>query len=173
VQAGLVRLTSRIGGRDVVVRVAKPGELIGDSVLRGGMVREATADVLADCTVVEIEAEEFLERSRSQPKFWRWMTEQLERRVADVELRIRLISFYRVKERLLLVLADLSRAFPGRDPILPLTQNELAQLTGATRETTSTALNELEREGLVELGRRSVRLVDAERLRGWVRGLLH
>jgi DNA-binding IclR family transcriptional regulator len=37
---------------------------------------------------------------------------------------------------------------------LPLTQAELADLVGATRETTSTTLNQLERRGLIKLSRR-------------------
>jgi CRP/FNR family transcriptional regulator len=37
---------------------------------------------------------------------------------------------------------------------VPITQLELADLIGATRETTSTTLNQLERRGLVKLSRR-------------------
>jgi CRP/FNR family transcriptional regulator len=48
---------------------------------------------------------------------------------------------------------------------LPLTQLELADLIGATRETTSTTLNQLERRGLVRLSRRLLTIPSPAMLR--------
>ena len=46
-----------------------------------------------------------------------------------------------------------------------MTQLELADLIGATRETTSTTLNQLERRGLLKLSRRLLTVPSAEELR--------
>jgi CRP/FNR family transcriptional regulator len=48
---------------------------------------------------------------------------------------------------------------------LPITQLELADLIGATRETTSTTLNQLERRGLVKLSRRLLTIPSPPTLR--------
>ncbi|MEZ5403457.1 MAG: Crp/Fnr family transcriptional regulator [Bryobacteraceae bacterium] len=171
VDSGLVRVTSQLADRrEVVLRVVRAGGLVGDRVLLGDTTRDATAEVLSPAAIQEIAADDFLERSRLSPDLWNWFTTQLERRIHDVEQRLHLISFYRVRQRLMLVLADLAESFPGPHPIVPLTQSDLAQLVGATRETASTALNDLEREHCVRLGRGSVQVFDAERLRSLAYG---
>jgi CRP-like cAMP-binding protein len=48
---------------------------------------------------------------------------------------------------------------------LPVTQLELADLIGATRETTSTTLNQLERRGLIKLSRRLLTIPSPSTLR--------
>jgi CRP/FNR family transcriptional regulator len=47
---------------------------------------------------------------------------------------------------------------------LPLTQSDLAQLVGSTRETTSTIFNEFRRDGWVQSEGRSIWLLDPEAL---------
>jgi CRP/FNR family transcriptional regulator len=53
-------------------------------------------------------------------------------------------------------LAKLTPATDGSDIVIHISQNELASLVGATRETTSTTLNSLARQGLISLGHRLV-----------------
>jgi CRP-like cAMP-binding protein len=48
---------------------------------------------------------------------------------------------------------------------LALSQDELAQLTGLSRQTVNRLLKELEEAGLVELGSRTIRVLDPSRLR--------
>jgi CRP/FNR family transcriptional regulator len=48
---------------------------------------------------------------------------------------------------------------------IPITQLELADLIGATRETTSTTLNQLERRGLLKLSRRMLTIPSESSLR--------
>ena len=48
---------------------------------------------------------------------------------------------------------------------MPLAQNEVAELAGATRETTSTLLNRMRRRGMVELGRRRIQVAAPDVLR--------
>ncbi|MEZ5355168.1 MAG: Crp/Fnr family transcriptional regulator [Bryobacteraceae bacterium] len=166
--SGVIRLSAAVDGREVVTRLARSGDLIGDRLLRGDGYRDATAVALTETLVYEVSGLDFVQRSKRQPELWNWVTHQLEQRVDEVERRIQMISFFRIRHRLMLLLADLADAFPPcaeGDAVIPLTQSELAQLVGASRETTSTALNQLERQGLVHLGRGSVRVFNPERLR--------
>jgi CRP-like cAMP-binding protein len=73
-----------------------------------------------------------------------------------------------VKERLVYYLEELARLYPAHDPtgsVIHISQNELASLVGATRETTSTTLNALARQGLIALGHRLVMIPSLEMLR--------
>jgi CRP-like cAMP-binding protein len=72
--------------------------------------------------------------------------------------KVELLCLHDVEYRILFYLAELSKLVKptedGEGYQLPITQLELADLIGATRETTSTTLNQLERRGLVKLSRR-------------------
>ena len=72
--------------------------------------------------------------------------------------KVELLCLHDVEYRILHYLAELSAIVKplndGGGYQLPITQLELADLIGATRETTSTTLNQLERRGLVKLSRR-------------------
>jgi CRP-like cAMP-binding protein len=65
-------------------------------------------------------------------------------------------------------LDELARINPGVDPtgsMIHISQNELASLVGATRETTSTTLNALARQGLIVLGHRLIMIPSLEMMR--------
>jgi CRP/FNR family transcriptional regulator len=84
--------------------------------------------------------------------------------------KVELLCLHDVEYRILYYLADLATLVgPSKDDEgyqLPITQAELADLIGATRETTSTTLNQLERKGLVKLSRRLLTIPSPELLRG-------
>jgi len=171
-EAGLIKLTRALDDqRQAVLRVVRPGELFGDRLLSAGPQRESTAEALCQSVVYEIPREEFQAQFEKMPGLWEWVTQQLESRLEDVERRIQLVSFYRVEQRVLLLLADLAEVSLNRDAramsgaTIPLAQSEIAQLVGATRETVCTTLNVLERRGLLRLGRKYVVVESAEHLR--------
>jgi CRP/FNR family transcriptional regulator len=92
----------------------------------------------------------------------------LERRMALAE-KVELLCLHDVEYRILHYLAELSHVVKSEPDAegyqLPITQLELADLIGATRETTSTTLNQLERRGLLKLSRRMLTVPSPETLR--------
>ena len=74
-----------------------------------------------------------------------------------------------MRSRLIFYLDELARigqpADAGGTSLIHISQNELASLVGATRETTSTTLNTLAREGLISLGHRLVVIPSLDALR--------
>jgi CRP-like cAMP-binding protein len=78
----------------------------------------------------------------------------LEARYASAEERI---------HRCLYRLAGQFDAFGG-DPI-PLTQSDIASMTGTTRSTANRLLRQAERHGMITTGRGRIHVVDAEALR--------
>ena len=169
---GLVKLSRGVDAqRKTIVRLVRPGELIGDRVLNGVANHRYTAEALSDSVCWEVVRERFHEACNSSPAALTWVTEQVEKRLAEVERRVELISFTRVEIRLLSLLSDLAEASinplsPQTESIqIPLSQSEIAQLIGATRETASTTLNQFERRGLLRLGRRQIEVVSIQALR--------
>jgi CRP-like cAMP-binding protein len=160
--SGCVTLMNRIG---MTSAVFWPGDLIVAPVERAGApmvlkavaetvcLRAASAGLLAECG-------QNLDGAR-------WVWQQQERRELELHRRLELLSAESVERRVLLTVADLAdRAKMARPGLpMPLAQNEVAELAGATRETTSTLLNRMRRLGMVELGRRRIHVVDSGVLR--------
>lgn len=174
--SGLVKLSREIAKRrKTIVRLVRPGELIGDRVLGNVGHERYTAEAIADSTVLAVGRERFKLACVASTAALAWVTEQVEERLADVERRVELISYARVELRLLGLLADLAEAtmsaadLPPENVPIPLSQSEIAQLIGATRETASTNLNQLERRGLLRLGRRQVEVVSLQAIRNAAR----
>lgn len=172
-EAGLVKLSRDVGSsRMIMIRLVRPGELIGDRALSVVDPYRYSAEALADGSLWEVGRDIFQNVCDNSSDVLAWVTSQVEHRLAEVERRIELISFARVEFRLLSLLADfagLNGATTG--PVqVPLSQSEIAQLIGATRETASTTLNQFERRGLVRLGRRQIEVVDPAAIREAISG---
>jgi CRP-like cAMP-binding protein len=154
------------------VRLVRPGQLIGERLVDR---QRHAAEALTDCEHWVIPRVQFRKTCDSSPAAMAWVASQVEERLREVELRVELITFARVEVRLLSLLADLAGSsmpdpIPPADGIqIPLSQAEIAQLIGATRETASTTLNQLERRGLLRLGRRQIEVLSVEGLLGALR----
>jgi CRP/FNR family transcriptional regulator, cyclic AMP receptor protein len=169
--SGLVKLSHNVDShRRTIIRLVRPGELVGDRTMSGTIYR-FTAEVLSDGAAWEINRELFRQTCDAVPAVLSWVTGQVEKRLAEVEKRIELIMFARVEKRVLSLLADLAEttaltcSLAPESVQIPLSQSEIAQLIGATRETASTTLNQLERRGLLRLGRRQIELVSLPAVR--------
>jgi CRP/FNR family transcriptional regulator len=156
VETGAVKL-SRVSddGREVTVGVLGPMEMFGERAIAGETTRSDRAAVLDDAVVCAFEREQFERFLFAHPELALRVTKLIGERLHRVESRIQDILFKDVRTRLAHTLARLADKFgedvpEGRRIALRLTQTDLAQLIGSTRETTSTIFNEFRRQELVD-----------------------
>ncbi|MGH8163843.1 MAG: Crp/Fnr family transcriptional regulator, partial [Rhodanobacteraceae bacterium] len=162
VESGLVKLTrtNDEGGR-IILEIRGPGEVMGEESLAADQpAYYADAEVLNTAAIARIPKDLFARAMVTQSDLARaFIACLLDRRRALAE-KVELLCLHGVEYRILVCLAELSslvkESTDGGGYQLPLTQLELADLVGATRETTSTTLNQLERRGLIRLSRRLV-----------------
>lgn len=162
VESGFVKIVRRErDSREVLVGIVPPGNVFGEEALFVNGHRQFAAEVLRDGTVYEIPRELFLEVCKARPDVWRMISEVLALRARDLQKTVATLCVCDVELRILHCLRHLAPVFGrhGSDEYtLPMTQVEVAQLVGATRETTSTILNCLDRRGLIILGRGHLRV---------------
>lgn len=171
VEDGLLKMSRRneIGGR-IILTIRGAGHLVGEESLAAGAPTYYTeADVLSTATIYRIPREVLDRAITTNPEFSAALISYLlERRMALAE-KVELLCLHDVEYRILHYLAELSsvvKPVPDAEGYqLPITQLELADLIGATRETTSTTLNQLERRGLLKLSRRMLTVPSPETLR--------
>jgi CRP/FNR family transcriptional regulator, anaerobic regulatory protein len=160
IEDGLVKLTrtSAAGGR-IIVSICGPGHLVGEEVLsEDGRSYHTEAEVLSPATLYRIPREPLKRLITSNSEFALALISHLLEHKLELAEKVELLCLHDVEYRILHYLAELSKLVKplesGEGYPLPITQLELADLIGATRETTSTTLNQLERRGLLKLSRR-------------------
>jgi CRP/FNR family transcriptional regulator, cyclic AMP receptor protein len=171
VTAGKVKLgrTSN-DGRENLLAVLGPGQMFGELSLFDPGPRSATVTAVTDCTIQSLTHEEMLRWLSGRPDVARGLLAQLAGRLRRANDVVADLVFSDVPGRVAKALLDLSARFgrTGDDGIHvhhDLTQEELAQLVGASRETVNKALADFASRGWLRLESRSVVLLDVERLR--------
>jgi CRP/FNR family transcriptional regulator, cyclic AMP receptor protein len=167
--AGRVKVSSHTeGGSEVVLAVRGPGALLGEFAAIDGLPRSATVTALEPVEGVTVrDFSGYLhDHGRVAVMLMQMVTGKL--RDADRK-RIEYGAFDttgRVATRLLELAERYGEMSNGAVKVaLPLSQDELAGWTGASREAVSKALRSLRDRGLIETGRRRVIVHDMEGLR--------
>ena len=160
IEEGLVKLTrTNEAGERIILSIAGPGDLIGEEVMSADIsVYQADAEVLTSVSLYRVPRDTLQRTLLENGELAGAIIDFLLNRRKMLAQKVELLCLHDVEYRILYYLADLA-SLVGPDATdesyhLPITQAELADLVGATRETTSTTLNQLERKGLVKLSRR-------------------
>ncbi len=168
--SGFVKIVRRgEDAKEVIVSIIGPGELFAEHAIER-IPRPFTAEVIQDAVIYEIPRDVFLTFCQKHPDVWRMLWELAVTRQLELEQKVSLLCLQDVEYRILYYLAQLAHPFgppinEAAEYSIPLSQSELASLIGATRETTSTTLNSLSRQGLLKLGRRLVMVNSQESVR--------
>ena len=159
-----------VGGREVVLSIPGPGELVGEIAALAGHARTATVTAIDQVEAISVRAADFrrfvLEHPRVAPLVFEHMATQLEE--ADrqrVDFATRDVTA-RIAGRLL----ELAETVGERDPrgvriALPLSQEELAAWTGSSREAVARSLHLLRELGWIETRRREITVLNVDALR--------
>jgi CRP/FNR family transcriptional regulator len=159
VEDGLIKLTrTNVSLGRVILSVYGPNDLVGEESLSGGEhLYFGEAEVLSPAIVHKIPCQTLESVKSAHPELEVGLVRCLLDSNQSLAQKVELLSLNDVEGRILYYLGELAKLVGSADDRgspLPITQLELADLVGATRETTSTTLNQLEKRGLVKLSRR-------------------
>jgi cAMP-binding proteins - catabolite gene activator and regulatory subunit of cAMP-dependent protein kinases len=162
-------LTS-VDGRENLLAILGPGEMFGELSLFDPGPRTATATAIAETQLLALGHEDLDSFLLGRPAVAANLLTALARRLRRANETLADLVFTDVPGRVAKALLDLSIRFgrPAEDGILvahDLTQEELAQLVGASRETVNKALADFASRGWIHLEARAVVLTDVERLK--------
>lgn len=158
--AGRVRVYhGTADGREMVLDILGPGELIGEMVLDGSP-RSASIMTMEPCCMVVLQSATFRERVRDDPDLALLLIAELMGRVRKTSQALKQLALSDVYERLALVLTDIGG--PQRPAVIEgLTQKDLADRIGASRDTVNRIFKQLIKGGFVEVARRRLTLLRA------------
>jgi CRP/FNR family cyclic AMP-dependent transcriptional regulator len=157
-RAQLYRLAA--DGRKFVFAEVPPSSMFGEMSCVGQAMYECFAEATEDSVICTLTRSDVQRLIVAYPQFAMRLIETMGRRIIEAERQLEDLAFKTVVPRLA---AFLHRE--SRDGMLDgLSHQDIAERLGIHRETVTYALNELKAAGIIEIGRRRIRLLDAARL---------
>jgi CRP-like cAMP-binding protein len=172
VRAGDLRVTrEHSDGRAIALATLGPGDIFGELAMLDGGTRSASVETLSDCELLGLPATDVRRVIASHGDIAAKLIVAITRRLRETNERVARQSFQTVPSRVAGVLSQLiaEEISEERQGItVRMTQADLAQLAGTSRESVSRFLATLERAGVVAVGRGRVTVLEPRRLRAYI-----
>ena len=168
INSGKIKL-SMMGdeGKEQIVRMAKPGDIIGYKALLSGDRYSATAAALEDCNVCFIPREIFLVILQKDAALSFEMMKVLSNELRQAEEKITHLAQKPVRERVAETILFLKETY-GLDADnvvnVSLTREEIANLVGTATETAIRLLSEFNKDNIIELIGKKIKIINQQKL---------
>jgi CRP/FNR family transcriptional regulator, cyclic AMP receptor protein len=153
-------------GRDIVLNIIHEDEIFGEIALLDGHPRTADATAMTDCELMVIERRDFIAYLRSQPDLTMQIIEILCSRLRQTSEQVQDVTFLDLPKRLAKALLRLIADTEGQASIrkVTITQREISQIIGRSRESTNKQLRIWAAQGWIRLERGAVTVLRREKI---------
>ena len=167
-RVAVVRTTPQ--GREVLLALRGPGDTLGELAALDPAPREATVTALEDLSSLVVPGARFAAYLAERPVAMQAMLQLLARRLRESDRRLVDTRAQEARTRLARHLLELGARYgvaseQGLELDVPLSQQQLADWVGVSREAVSAGLRRLREQGAVSTGRMRITLLDVDRLR--------
>ena len=167
---GRIKITaSAEGGHEVLHEIVGPGEIFGDTSTLLHIPRTTSAQALEASLIYEIRQKDFEALLIAYPELSLQLLKSVGLRLKKAEAQLLNVICHDVSTRVRGALIDLvaseSREQPDQPVRIKITQQDLANLIGASRQKTWEALKELEDSSVLKLMYRSILVTEPHKLR--------
>jgi CRP-like cAMP-binding protein len=172
---GHVRITRENSeGNEVIITLHEPGEFFGELALFDDEPRSASAAAEEPTSVLFLSRPQFREFLEQHPAALYCCLQVVVRQLRRCTDLVDELALMDVRSRLARRLLSLESGgiLGGSDGTFRLTQQHLAHMTGATRESVNKHLNALVDEGVLQVTRGHIRILDREALEEYALGSL-
>lgn len=142
-------------GKERILKILKPGEVVGELAMLEGLARSASVQTLEDSELLVLTRKDFQAFGEKHPAVLWELLATFAERMRRMNEDVLDMSFRDVPYRVLRVLSQLldrhgETTADGRRISLPLTVRELASMVGSNSETVGRLLDRYETDGLVK-----------------------
>ncbi len=161
VREGRVRVCRALGdGRELTFRHLTRGDMLGDECLLDRPKRIDYAETLEPSLLCLMRTDDLRRLARDETEFCLAVTRHLTRRLLNLEQAFLETVTLSVRAKVAAALLRLSRQEDGDGALhLRVTHQEIANITGATRETVTVVLHEFRDSGHITLGNRRIQVL--------------
>jgi CRP-like cAMP-binding protein len=156
-------------GKETIIRILQPYDMFGEYAILGDYQSRESVQAMEECELLLISRNDFVQVLSNDADLLMKFNRMLLERNYDLETYLADLSFRDVNVRMIKKLVELAQKFgrPSKEGLvidLKITQYELGNLIGATRETTSTVLNDFKRDSLLVIDGRKIIITDLDAL---------
>src|ERR1700730_13415278 len=169
VLSGMVKVSvASSEGKDIVLNVFHEGEIFGEIALLDGRPRTADAIVMSDCELAVIERRDFISFLKDNPDVTLKFIEILCARLRRTSEQVQDVTFLNLPTRLAKTLLRLTAAEGASAPRrkVAITQRDIDQRGGRSRESTNKQLRQWAKRGWVRLERGGVQVAVPDKIPG-------
>jgi CRP/FNR family cyclic AMP-dependent transcriptional regulator len=156
-------------GKEAILNIFTAREIFGEIALLDGGVRTADAVATEDSELLVIDRRDFIPLVRENPDLALRLIELVCGRLRRTSDQVEDAVFLDLPRRLAKVLLEMhSRASGEQAQTISITQRDLSQMVGASRESANKTLREWERKGWLKLRHRGVTILQPKALAGLI-----
>lgn len=147
-------------GKKLVVSILEPGAIFGEMSLIGQGMHNTFAEAIEECTLCvmsRLDVEQLLVR---KPQVGLRIMEVMARRLKEAESKLEDMAFKSIPARLASLLIKLSTSQSTNGDVDGYTHQDLAEMIGTYRETTTQTLNDFKNQGWINIERKRIEIVD-------------
>jgi CRP/FNR family transcriptional regulator, cyclic AMP receptor protein len=140
-------------GKEAVVAILGANDFLGETCLAGQTFRMASASAIAECTLMKIEKPAMIRVLHEEPAFSEYFLAYLLSHIVRVQEQLINQLFNSSEKRLartLLLLAHFGKEEKAERVVPRITQETLAEMIGATRETVNHFMNKFKNLGFID-----------------------
>ena len=169
VQAGRVKTSRNTAtGKELITAFDQAGEFFGYQAMLQGTVNRDSAVATEDSILLYTTADHFRQLMLHSTEVNQQFVRMLANRVGQHEESLLGLSYHSLRQRVASALLHFNEQEGPNTPsnsLILLIREDLAAFIGTTPESLSRILSEFQQEGLIELTRKSIEVLDPERLR--------
>jgi CRP/FNR family cyclic AMP-dependent transcriptional regulator len=164
------RLSARVStskGQSLTLSVLSPGDAFGELAVTGQVHRRSTSVVaLEPSETLRVSGQAFHALCQRNPTLERVVICLLAERVEKLSDRLLEVSYLSVDRRVYRRLLELMEIYRDGTEMgsIPLTQDDIAGLASTTRPSVNNVLQCLQRQGVIDLGRARITILDRTEL---------
>jgi CRP-like cAMP-binding protein len=161
---GSVRISAPSpAGPDIVLAILQPGEIFGEIALLDGEDRTADATAVTDCELLVLDQRDFVPFLERRTDLCILLLKLLCQRLRQTDQHVQEAMFGRLDGRIAMTLIRLAGNAPRNAKgavMLRITQQELAGMVGAARESVNKQLHVWQDAEVLRLGKRLIEIAD-------------
>lgn len=172
VESGKVKIFKlSFGGKEQILHIYGPGKPFGEVPVFTGKNFPATAQAVVASTLFFFPRKDFIARITENPSLALNMLAVLSMRLRNFTVMVENLALKEVPARLASYLGVLTKEQNNVSVVtLPMSKNQLAGLLGTTPETLSRIFNKMSGDGLINVDRGIISILDAEELADMAEG---
>ncbi|MGD0565837.1 MAG: Crp/Fnr family transcriptional regulator [Candidatus Goldiibacteriota bacterium] len=162
IKSGKVKITKYTKeGKTKTLAILKEKDSFGEMAILTRDARSATVEALMDVVTISLSKENFIQLIKQEPSIPMQIIKTLSQRLARADRDIKNMALGDARSRVACVLMDLKDDLQT----MKLTHQDIADLAGLTRETTTRTLTQLEADDIIAVNNRQFKIIDNEKMK--------